>query len=395
MVKIENYPLALNIVNELIRLNIRQNYFNFNQEFTIEEINSIKHLTIKECNSLDGLELLPNLIDLVIMSANLDRFSSNISELNGIEDFSIINKLKIKSLAIYYDQFITELDISDLDLVRLQLFSNPNLKTISGLDVQTHLGTVVICNCPITNMGDIRQYINNTCDTNVNILDINMFNRLFYNERDFLKTKLYAILSNIRFGERIYFYDEVFNIELHQILDMHNRASRIIEFLNINDLSEIDTIYKIYKYIISHITYDNRGLQYREENYRNFLGMTDEEKRYFMRRLAVINSSYSALTRKKAICDGYVNMMKYLLDICGIEARTVICRCSNGLSHSAIKFLIDNKWHYADIEKDRDINNIRYFDLTKKQMEEIYELSPHEDFDEKMINKGGTLWKIY
>jgi len=200
---------------------------------------------------------------------------------------------------------------------------------------------------------------------------------------------MYDNLTNLSFGEHIYFHDEVYVMDWYQMSDMYNRASRILRELQIEQLEDKKKAQCIYEYIIKHLQYDYEGLEYRDKNYRFFQDMSGEEKAYFMRRLATINSSFGAITRKKVVCDGYVNLMRFLLSICGIASRTVICRKEERL-HSAIKFQVDEIWYYADPEQDQRLKSMQYFGLTYSEFSTIYELAPQEQIDNQQKERGIT-----
>lgn len=395
-IKIDNYSLAILICQELIQLGIRQTFFPFDSTFSQFELEQIESLVISGCDSIKGIEKLTNLKYLTILGVNLNSFQGSTHSQNNIGDFGYLNLLKkLEKLSIIYDFQIEDLDISSLDgLKSLRLFCNPKLRIIQGLDTKQQLEEVSICGCPIEDIGNVKLYIDNTKDTVINIWDIEMFTSLLkdLSLRNYIKGKMYDNLTNLSFGEHIYFYDEVYVMDWYQMNDMYNRANRILRELHLEELGHKAKAYAIYQYIIKHLQYDYEGLKYRDKNYEAFEYMNGEEKKYFMRRLATINSSFGALTRRKVVCDGYVNLMKFLLAICGIESRTVICS-HQGRLHSAIKFKIDGIWYYADPEQDQRLNYIQYFGLTYSEFSTVYTLAPQEQIDnqitkKKVINHG-------
>lgn len=386
-IKIDSYSLAVIICQELVRLGLRPNLFSFDSTFLVSELERVESLVITGCDDLKGIEKLSNLKYLTILGVNLNSFQGDPNLQNHIPNFECINDLvSLEKLSILYDAEIETLIISNLQhLKSLKLFCNPKLKTIVGLDRHTQLDEISICNCPIQDVGNVRQYLDNTKDTAIHIWDVNMFTTLLNDPsiRIYLKNKMYDNLTNLSFGEHIYFHDEVFIIDWYQMNDMYNRANRILRELQIDKLEDKKKVQYIYEYIIKHLQYDYKGLQYRDENYKFFEYMTGEEKKYFMRRLATINSSFGAITRKKVVCDGYVNLMKFLLNFYGISSQTVICFRQNRL-HSAIKFKIESVWYYADPEQDQKIKSTQYFGLTYQEFSSIYELAPQEQIDNQL-----------
>ena len=375
-----NSSLAPIILKNLIKLSKRKNFFGFDGTFTQEELDCITEITVTDCDSIKGISKLKNLKKLRIVGPNLSSFNET-TNINTITDFYEINNLSnLKELEIVYDENIEILDISNLSKLKsLRLFCNSNLKIIKGIDNKKSLEHVVICECPIIDLGDIENYINNTIDTSINILDIKMYAQLFSNPniRTLLKNKYNMNSSNIRFGEHIYFHDEIYTLDIYQIQDLYVKVKKILANLNLEKLDKEQQIYYIYKFVISYLKYDYDGLNYRNKNYQKLLESSLENKKYILRRMAIINSSFGALNSKKAVCDGYVNLFRLLLSFLDIPSQTVICK-KNDMTHAAIKYYYNGAWHYCDPEKDRDVNAIKFFDLTREEIEKIYELSPKE-----------------
>lgn len=375
-----NSSLAPIILKNLIKLGKRKNFFGFDGTFTQEELDCITEITVTDCDSIKGISKLKNLKKLRIVGPNLSSFNET-TNINTITDFYEINDLiNLKELEIVYDENIEILDISNLSKLKsLRLFCNSNLKIIKGIDNKKSLEHVVICECPIIDLGDIENYINNTMDTSINILDIKMYAQLFSNSniRTLLKNKYNMNSSNIRFGEHIYFHDEIYTLDIYQIQDLYVKVKKILANLNLEKLDKEQQIYYIYKFVISYLKYDYDGLNYRNKNYQKLLESSLENKKYILRRMAIINSSFGALNSKKAVCDGYVNLFRLILSFLDIPSQTVICK-KNDMTHAAIKYYYNGVWHYCDPEKDRDVNAIKFFDLTREEIEKIYELSPKE-----------------
>ena len=387
-----NNSLSVVILEKLVKLGKRANVFNFDGTFTETELDTIDELVISNCDGLDGISNLRNLKSLTIISSNLYSFSKPMV-LNDIVDFSEINKLKnLESLKVIYDQNIEILDIRNLEnLKTLKLFCNPNLVKIRGLSNKKNLKQVIICECPVGDIGNIQEYIENTLDTSINIMDVKMYVKMFTPPvSEFLKNKYNMNKSNIKFGEHIYFHDEIYVIDVYQMSEMYKKILNLLKKLNLDGLSKEDQAFTIYKFVISYLSYDYDGLEYRNRNYEKVLNLNENEQQYILKRMALINSSFGALTTRKAVCDGYVNLLKLLYTIYDIKSETVICQ-KDGLPHSAIKYYVNSKWYYADPERDYDKERIRYFGLTKDELSKIYILSPKENIAEKEVNEA----KIY
>lgn len=381
--KISSYSLSLCIQDELNRLGIRNGLFNFNTEFSAYELSKIEVLNITGCSSLDGIENLKNLKVLRLIGANLDNFSYHQS-INDITDFRKISELtSLVELVIWHDNNIKVLDLRNLEkLEKLNLSTNNNLTEIKGLDEITTLKSICITGSRITNIGSPIKYIESTKNASINVLDIKMYEPIFSKNEVFhkLRNSLVENESNIRFGERIYFHDQVYTLSLEQMRELNRLSKKIINSLKIEDKTDEVKSFEIYKYVINHVSYDFEGILYRNKNYEKYLSAPKEEKEYFLRKMAFINSSLSALKKKKTVCDGYVNTLIYLLSLVNIKALPVICE-NKGTLHTAIKILIDGEFIYADPEKDSGEKSIRFYNLTRDELAKMYDLALQEYMD--------------
>lgn len=369
--KIESFSLSLNILDQLIKQGIRQNKFGFNGEFSFEELRAITTLVVKDCDDLTGISKLPNLKSLKIVSNNLDSFSSAFS-VNNIHTFNEINSLtSLEELTIWHDNNITDLDISNLaNLRKITLFCNPNLTEIKGLDKLTNLDVIYINGCPLKNIGDPKKYLENTKKASINIMDYRIYNNSFSKDPSYLASD-----QNITFCEHIYFDNEMYTLSLEEMTYLHQLGMKIVADLNLKDKDDFTKAFLIYKYIASNIEYDTEALKYRDENYESMVKTKES-----IHRMAYINSSMSALKDKKSVCEGYVNAMIFLLDLCSIKAEPVICCGEDNILHTAIKIFIGDEYFYADPERDSYSNEIRYYNLTKEEMAMYYKLAPKESF---------------
>lgn len=378
-----SYTLKLNILEQLRKQGIITSIFGFNGEFTKEQLDSIEELTITNCDDITGISELVNLKKLTISSSKLDSFKS-VSFINEIKDFSELSLLSnLESLTIINDYNIETLDVSNLvNLKIIKIFNAPKLTKIQGLDSLTNLKELVVCDCPIRDIGNIEKFISNTSSTTTNVLDISLTTILKSKKlSSFLKRQYNLGLTNLRFGEHVYFNDEIYTINIYQAIELYNKASRVLKELKLDELEDSEIVFKIYKYIISKLNYDYDGLEYRDKYYKSVNDHNKEEIEYFKRRLFIINSSFGAFTHYKVVCDGYVNMMRYMLTLLNIPSQTVVCQRKNGELHSAIKYKINDKWFYADPEQDKDVQDIKYFNLSKEELEEIYNLTLKEDYE--------------
>lgn len=392
MISFKNYELSLIILEELLKKGLRQTRFGFNGEFSEAELRSVTSLTLTGLSSLEEIEKLPQLRSLTIYSypsSNLTDFDS--LKINTITDFSILSALtNLEELKIYNDNGITSLDISNIpNLNTIILFNNPNLKTITGLDEKTNLKSVILINNNLTSIGNTKKYILNTTNTPENILDVKLFPHLFgsRHNRLFLETRLKEALTNITFGEKITFADDKYILSYEQTKNMYFRALKILRQLNIY-MGSWESIKKIHNYIASNVEYDDEGLEYRSVVYLNLLQIPSANKEYFLKRLKLMNTSYAAIVNKKAVCEGFVNMMRFILSIIDVETRMVNCSYDGQeFNHAAIKFKYNDTWYYADPERQRKSIEEK-FGYTLEEFKKIYNIPIKEQMDSLENTRG-------
>ena len=386
MINFNNYELSLIILEQLLKKGLRQNRFGFNGEFSESEISSITNLTLTGLSSLDEIDKLPNLRSLTIYSypsSNLAEFDP--LQINTITDFSLLSNLThLEELKIYNDNFLSLLDINNLtNLNTIVLFNNVNLKTLIGLDEKTKLKSVVLINNGLRSIGNTKKYIINTTNTPENILDVKLFPNLFgsRHNRLFLETRLKEALTNITFGEKITFADDKYILSYEQTKNMYFRALKILRQLNVYR-GNWESIKKIHNYTAFSVEYDDEGLEYRSMAYLNLLQIPSDNKEYFLKRLKLMNTSYAAIVNKKAVCEGFVNMMRFILSIIDVETSLVNCSYEGSeFNHAAIKFKYDDVWYYADPERQRKSEEIDKFGYTLEEFKEIYNIPIKEQID--------------
>lgn len=389
---IKNSILAVIILEELIKKNKRNGFFGFNSYFTKEELASITELTLKNVDDLDYIECLSNLKCLKLIGVNPDSFEYKKG--NNIKNFSFLKKLSLEELVIANDCNIHTLDLTNMEnLKNLILINNSDLTTIVGLSKLKKLEKVVINSCPVKYIGDVKEYIDNTKDTAVNILSNLIFNSLFKETsiNKYLSDCLMSNLSNIKFSEKIHFYDEIYLLTLDQMNECYKLAKEILKMIPLEGKDQYEQTYLVYRYIISHVSYDHDSLKFRDLNYEKVLKESSPKKEYILRRMAYINSSLCALKRHSVVCEGYVNMAIYLLDLLGIKANLIVCLNNDSL-HSILKVRTYDSVFYCDPEKDSHNQEIKFFGLDLEAISALYKL-PAQEYLEDRNYKNGKYFK--
>lgn len=375
---INNSQLVYAINRELIRIGEKKSFFPIEDVFEIEKLNKIIRIELDYL--IDGVDLLalPNLKTLIIYNCNdqEDEFNLDLSVLKNLEELILVNNNSLKSL-----------NINGLNnLKKLIVNNNINLTDIYGLDELKELKHVNICGNKIHYIGDIVKYINNTKDTKVNILDIMMYHTNFGNNlkiKRYLENQIISGWSNITFGEMLMFDNKYYKLDYYQMRDMDIKAKKIIKSLITDSDQDIDKVYKIFMYIVRKLKYDHDTLNYRSDEYFDAQHNNLYKDEYLLKRYLTINSSYGAIMQHKAVCEGYVNMMRLLLDMCGIESEKVSCQLKesekNIFEHVAIRFKINDTWYYADPEREQIREGIEFFGLTKEEFKVTHYIKEYED----------------
>ena len=101
-----------------------------------------------------------------------------------------------------------------------------------------------------------------------------------------------------------------------------------------------------------------------------------------------MNTSYAAIVNKKAVCEGYVNMMRFILSIIDVETSMVNCSYDSvEFNHAAIKFKYNDTWYYADPERQRKSTE-NMFGYTLEEFKEIYNIPIKEQMDSLENTRG-------
>ena len=151
---------------------------------------------------------------------------------------------------------------------------------------------------------------------------------------------------------------------------VYTLAQQIIKENIKPEMTEKEKVKVLYNYVINHLEYDTEELRKRDN-----VILTDEKIiKVYKNKYKFINSSYRAFLEGKVVCEGYVNMLIYLLDLINVEARNVYCTVKNMNSnvegyynHSAIKIKIDGNWYYFDPQLEEKNQKNNYFMKTEEE----------------------------
>lgn len=397
---VEDFDMAI-LLNNVLKENGQRNDnipISSFQRFSKEELESIKQLTLENSNFRDisALKYCTNLKDLRIKSINAKDFFANDSFIQtdwlkddyermclDIQDYSVIENLKsLEFLEIGYDSNLKKLDVSNLkNLYLLNLYQNENLTEVKGIE-DSEIGELTLYRNNLSHSIDMEKIIEDRpCNFK---LDFDMYPEIKKNFPDIIEktNKTYTEvswvenLSNLRTNE----------LTTNRIDVMNEKSKEILEEVIGDGYTDIEKISAIYAYIIQNVEYDYEMLDtahgIENEEYKKTMNILSEKMETYLDRK---QSSYNAILKNKGVCEGYTNMMHYLLSSVGVQSKTVSCSSDinkalvgRDSNHSVIRVKLEDDWYYFDPTWDTGKNLITNFMKTKEDFEKNHRLGISE-----------------
>lgn len=402
-------------------------YDDWYKDFTQEELDSITELEIcyEEVRDIKDLEKLHNLKKLSIISGNsnlyakfengeIDEESLYYREKTNIEDFGILGKLKsIEELRIESEENLSKLDVTNMkNLKKLELINNMNLKEVIGLNETENLGKILMSKNGTGSLElrefDIMSTVENRKLKEV-ILDVDMYPNLI-KKFPYLAEKIEEYEKN---NERVYTWIEnriVYNcwankFSTRDVKEMDIKVEEILQNIIEPEYTEIEKTLAIYNYITDNVDYDHKMLEFDERmqkdvRYSLFLEGRSNKSSYSIinKRILGKQSSFNGIMKGKAVCQGYANMMHYMLTKENIESRETMCIADpiteeqeledKGIDHSVIRVKTDDEWYYYDPTWDTGKTKYEYAYKTKDEFYKKHTLSAQEEKIENVKQKG-------
>ena len=388
------------------------------KDFTQEELDSITELSIcyTKVGDIKDLEKLKNLTKLSIISENsslyvkfengeIDEESYYFREKTNIEDFGIIGKLKsIEELRIESEENLFKLDVTNMkNLKKLDLINNINLKEVIGLNETENLEKILMSKNGTGSLElkqfDIMSAVENKRLKEV-ILDVDMYPNLI-KEFPQLVEKIEQYEKN---NEKVYtwienksFYDGWANkFSTRNLKEMDIKVEEILQNIIKPEYTEIEKTLAIYNYITENVDYDYKMLEFDQEmkkdmRYWLFLEGSSNKSSYSIinKRILGKQSSFNAIMKGKVVCQGYSNMMHYMLTKENIESREIGCIADpiieeqkleeKEVDHSVIRVKTDDEWYYYDPTWDAGKTKYEYAYNTKDEFYKKHTLNAGEE----------------
>ena len=185
-----------------------------------------------------------------------------------------------------------------------------------------------------------------------------------------------------------------------QIIPMDKKCKEILGNIVRPEYSEIEKTMAIYAYIVENIKYDNILLKREKE-------LRDKGQKIGKGVSKILNgkqSSYNAFMKGEVVCEGYTNMMHYMLSTVGIESKTVSCIgerdnkeesfVDRGENHSVIRVKTGEDWYYYDPTWDAGKMELRNVFKTKKEFEKNHTFTVLEEKIENPKEKAYTVKEL-
>ena len=204
---------------------------------------------------------------------------------------------------------------------------------------------------------------------------------------NFISCKWTENISRIRKNE----YNTV------QVKLMDKKCKEILGNIVRPEYSEIEKTMAIYTYIVENIKYDYILLKREKE-------LRDKGQKIGKGESKILDgkqSSYNAFMKGEVVCEGYTNMMHYMLSTVGIESKTVSCIgerdnkeesfVDRGENHSVIRIKTGKDWYYYDPTWDAGKMELRNVFKTKKEFERNHTFTVLEEKIENPKEKAYTV----
>lgn len=182
-----------------------------------------------------------------------------------------------------------------------------------------------------------------------------------------------------------------------QVKLMDEECKEILGNIVRPEYSDIEKTMAIYTYIVQNIKYDHILFKREKE-------LIDKRQKIGKGESKILNgkqSSYNAFMKGEVVCEGYTNMMHYMLSSVGIESKTAICIgkrdnkeesfVDRGEDHSVIRVKTGKDWYYYDPTWDAGQMKLRNVFKTKEEFEKNHTFTVLEEKIENPKEKAYTV----
>ena len=301
-------------------------------EFTREELELIDKLNFENPvrGEIEGVELLPNLITLVIKSQGNTAYKQdkNIASITDKDSSCIFKCKNLENLTIENQAKLSYLDVSQMK--KLHSFSakrNSRLEEISGLESTTELWQLdCYGNESLMQTGDLNKVIMQ----NEELTDLNLDVLMFPDAMGFdIKSEEINEDTLKRFDDMNISWHEILSsgksikINNYQMMQMHKKACKALEEYVPKYCENRTTVVGIEQYLAENVRYDYGALK--NGHSHSYDSKEDDLPSIVSGPIGGANGAYNAFTYGTCVCEGYTRAMQYLLRLKGIKSHNVHC----------------------------------------------------------------------
>ncbi len=319
--------------------------------FMPEDLELIKKIEISNIKkeSLKKIEHLKNLEILIISNEHDDieggetKSVKKSEETHESEEYSIEDRdfmdiakcEKLKKLVIKAQNKLKKIDLNYFEnLEYVELRCNKNLEFIEAGRNVKNLKTFICCdNEKIKNTEEIGRIIER--NTKLSQLEIDVMNfpdaiKYDYHSGEY-DCDIVQRIKNIpvvKF-EECFEADRTINLNLDNMINMHNKACKILHLYVQDTANKKDLIVGIENYLAKNVVYDEEAGQHVHVDMIRKMCDSDEQMqklyRFFKSPTHGASGAYNAIMFNQCICEGYTRAMQYLLKLKGIKSHDVYC----------------------------------------------------------------------
>ena len=344
---------------------------------TQEQASMIENLSISEAN-VDILKHFTGLKQVRILGDSKSEVETiDIADLPSLESIEVLATQKIKNINMRNLPNVYFVNVS----------GNKSLQEVSGIeDIEGLMRLQMGSNKQLSKMFDLKKVASKD-DIDKIVLDISTLH-LMSGDMEQLET----IANNPTMRNSINWLEQVGSqstrLDFAEGIEIEKKAHEVLSQITTPDMSDTEKICAINSWFVENVGYDTQASDTRDDV---------SEGKYSLSKVGVkinakANTSYNSLVNQSAVCEGYTNGMKFLLNKAGIEAETVACKIwrpaearseyvsKEQADHSIIRFKTEDGWFYSDPTWDSDEKgkDTKYFFKTKEEMAQVHGLVDSE-----------------
>lgn len=340
---------------------------------TQEQASQIQNLSISESN-VDILKHFTGLKQVRILGDSKSEVETlDIADLPSLESIEVLATQKIQTINMRNVPNVYFINVS----------GNRELQEVSGIeDIEGLMRLQMRSNKKLSKMFDLKK-VASKGDIDKIVLDISTLH-LMSGDME----QLEAIAQNPNMRNSINWLEQIgpnsTRLDFGDGLEIEKKAQEILSQITTPEMSDTEKICAINSWFVENVSYDTQASDTRDDV---------SEGKYSLSKVGVkinakANTSYNSLVNGSAVCEGYTNGMKFLLNKAGIEAETVACKIwtptearseyvsKEQADHSIIRFKTEDGWFYSDPTWDSDDKGktSQYFFKTKEEMAQVHGL---------------------